>query len=87
MFCYHAEIIASGLGWPDPILLHCTHCTKTRQGLNPRTDKFLVSVLFTIKKMGQVKIGQDGAALCKDGEISFLLLSNAISEVGGKPCF
>ena len=25
---YHAEIIASGLGWPDPILLHCTHQKK-----------------------------------------------------------
>ena len=25
VLCYHAEIIASGLGWPDPILLHCTH--------------------------------------------------------------
>ena len=25
VLCYHAEIIASGLGWLDPILLHCTH--------------------------------------------------------------
>ena len=60
VLCYHAEIIASGLGWPDPILLHCTH-QKTRQGLNHRNDKLLVSVLFTIKKVYEDGAGQDRA--------------------------
>ena len=32
VLCYHAEIIiVSGLGWPDPILLHCTHHKKKKK--------------------------------------------------------
>ena len=56
--------IGPGLARPYLASLH-THKKKkekekkTRQGLNPRTDKFLVSVLFTIKKEYEDGAGQD----------------------------
>ena len=78
VLCYHAEIIASGLGRPDPILLHCTH-QNTRHELNRRTDKVswfqYFSPLRKRTKMGQVKIEQHVAALSKDGE-NFLPIPN-----------